>query len=122
MVTLYRGKTVDGPNKEDVIPPIDKKYFMYSISSDIKDAQTAIIQSPVYYSLNLCRALYYFREGVIASKLEGGKWAKQIISDNWKPLINLTLDHYQQKLTNPSWDQEHLVNFATYMLKKIGLE
>ncbi|NBJ70420.1 MULTISPECIES: aminoglycoside adenylyltransferase domain-containing protein [Clostridia] len=122
VVTLHRGKTITGLNKEEVIPSIDTKYFIYSILNDIEDAQVAIIQSPGYYILNLCRTLYYFQEGVIASKLEGGEWAKQAVPLGWKLLISQALDYYQQKLINPSWDEKYLVNFATYMIKRLEME
>lgn len=119
VVTLHRGMTVDGPNMEEVIPTIDDKYFICSIKNDIQTAKTAIIQSPVYYVLNLCRALFYVQEGVVASKQEGGIWAMQMVADHWKPLIQQALEHYQRNLTTPNWNQENLVYFATYMLKKI---
>ncbi|MBQ7086522.1 MAG: DUF4111 domain-containing protein, partial [Clostridia bacterium] len=41
---------------------------------DIGNAAEEITENPVYFTLNLCRALAYKRKGLILSKGQGGLW------------------------------------------------
>jgi streptomycin 3"-adenylyltransferase len=45
-----------------------------SIKSDIANAETAIVQLPMYTVLNLCRVRAYQQDQLIISKQAGGEW------------------------------------------------
>lgn len=74
IIILERGITLFGKPKDDVFGKNAKKFYKDSILSDVESFKENH-SNPVYEILNLCRVLYYLREGKVASKLEGGKWA-----------------------------------------------
>ena len=53
VVTQHRGITLVGEDIKSVFKPIDKQYYILSIYNDIEDASKAILQKPVYFTLNL---------------------------------------------------------------------
>lgn len=68
VVTYHRGVTLSGEKIENVFKPIEWQYYIESIFNDVEDAPKYIIDNPVYFTLNLCRVMYFLKEGKIASK------------------------------------------------------
>ncbi|SET52905.1 streptomycin 3-adenylyltransferase [Salinibacillus kushneri] len=122
VVTKHRGITLFGKDNLEVFPDINPGYYIQSILNDIEDAPKNITKNPIYFSLNLCRVLYYLKKGVIASKKEGGEWAVSKIPDTYTELINIALDHYAGKNERTDWDHSQLIEFAEFMLKEINQE
>ena len=71
VVTYHRGVTLSGEKIENIFTPIDRQYYIASIFNDVEDAQNHIIDDPVYFTLNLCRVMYFLKEGIVSSKKEG---------------------------------------------------
>ena len=67
-VIYHRGTALYGKPVREVFPPVDRSYYVQAILEDVESAVQDITASPVYYTLNLCRVLYYLREGVVSSK------------------------------------------------------
>ena len=73
-VTKHRGVCLFGKGIEFVFGEVPKEHYISSIMYDIEDVESNIQNNPVYYILNLCRILFYLKENVVSSKLEGGNW------------------------------------------------
>ncbi|MBQ6934431.1 MAG: DUF4111 domain-containing protein [Clostridia bacterium] len=68
------GKKLYGEEISDVFDIVSREDYMDSIIYDIVNAASEITENPVYFTLNLCRALAYKRKGLILSKGQGGLW------------------------------------------------
>lgn len=99
--------------------PVDRQYYLDSILGDIGDAAQQIIDSPVYYTLNLCRVLYFVREEVVSSKKEGGEWGLQHLPAKYHGLLKHCLEEYSGVASDSSYDPELLIDFAEYMAGEI---
>ncbi|MGN7470776.1 aminoglycoside adenylyltransferase domain-containing protein [Brevibacillus sp. SAFN-007a] len=118
-VTFQRGITLHGRPIQILFQPIDKKYYMQSILNDIREASKEIIDSPVYYALNLCRVLLFLQEGVVSSKKEGGEWGLKVLPRKFQFLISNCLDEYNGLVNEPEFDGTLLVEFSEYMQNEI---
>ncbi|WP_225228993.1 nucleotidyltransferase domain-containing protein [Paenibacillus gallinarum] len=98
VVIYHRGIVLYGKSIRDVFTAIDKSYFIASIQSDVKEATEGIIENPVYYVLNLCRVLFFFKEEVISSKREGGEWATKVVPKKYVVVIDNCLAAIKVKL------------------------
>ncbi|WP_055668705.1 aminoglycoside adenylyltransferase domain-containing protein [Desnuesiella massiliensis] len=117
-ITTARGICIFGRPIKDVFQAVPKKYYLKSIMCDIENAREDILNSPVYTILNLCRVLYYLREGMICSKKEGGEWAYSSIPIKYTEIIEQALLCYKNtKIFN--YDTEALIDFADFMMKEI---
>jgi streptomycin 3"-adenylyltransferase len=100
---------------------VPKNDYLSSIKSDIEDAENEIVSNPIYIILNLCRVLAYMKYDLVLSKLEGGKWGKVHLPDEYTDLIQSAIDCY-------SSDRELVMDaymghqFARYMKRKIFAE
>ena len=59
----------------DVFGDVPAGDYIDSIIFDIENAREDIFSSPMYVTLNLCRALAYLKDGLVLSKKAGGEWA-----------------------------------------------
>lgn len=118
-VIYHRGVTLWGVPIRELFQPIKRTYYIQSILQDVSEAAREIAGSPVYYGLNLCRVLFYLREGMVSSKREGGEWGLQALPIQYHFVIQTCLDEYsgQGNLLKPS--EQQFVEFAEYMLGEI---
>lgn len=119
MITYYRGKMLYGKEIHQVFSPIKQEYYIAACLLDVNDSRWKIREKPVYYSLNLCRMLYFLREGIIASKQEGGEWALNILPGKYLNLVGTCLTVYNGQQQEMEIDEIEATNFAVYMLKQI---
>lgn len=120
-VIKHRGVCLFGNDIDDVFGDIPKENYIDSIMYDIEDVKADIQNNPVYYILNLCRILFYLKENVVSSKLEGGNWGMNNIPDKYEHIINTALRSYTNALDNPCFDNDKLVKFVDYMVVEIEL-
>ena len=118
-ILTNRGFCLFGKPINEVFERIHKKYYIDSIINDIKSAKDGIGDSPVYYVLNLCRFLYFLREGAVSSKMEGGEWGFANLPILFRDTIKTALLGYQDKRSIQQLEQSKLVEFAEFMLKEI---
>lgn len=118
VVTRTRGVVLYGNRIESVFPDINNNYFVDSIVKDIESATTDITQDPIYYSLNLCRVLFYLEKRVVSSKKEGGEWAisQNTPYENW---IRECLKAYNNGSQTSRKNEKYLKDFTAYMLQRI---
>jgi predicted nucleotidyltransferase len=119
MVTYQRGITIHGKPIKTIFQPIDRKYYLQSILSDIQRASEDIIDTPVYFTLNLCRVLLVLREGLVSSKKEGGEWGLKVLPHKFHHVITQCLEEYGGLRQKLELDNENLVEFSEYMLNEI---
>lgn len=119
VVVYHRGIALYGKPIREVFTAIDKSYFIASICSDVKDATEGITENPVYYVLNLCRALFFLQEEIVSSKKEGGEWAAKVEPMKYADVIHDCLAAYQGNVNTVKQDEQLLLEFASYMLEEI---
>lgn len=121
MVTYERGKTLYGQEVKKAFQQIEKKYYLASIYNDVKDARQGMIENPVYFTLNLCRVLYFIREEVVSSKREAGEWALMKLPEEFQDSVKQSLDHYNESPgeLQPDVDPEKMTHYAEWMLHEI---
>ena len=118
-ITYHRGKTLYGKEISEVFAPVPKEAYLDSIWCDIENAAEEIAENPMYLTLNLCRVLAYKKDGLIASKQEGGKWGlENIEKPEFQTLITEALEEYQCNKAMV-FDDVLAKEFAEYMIKEI---
>ena len=110
------GIALCGEPVDAVFAPVPKASYLRSIWYDIESAPENMESDPVYYVLNLCRALSYTEEGLVLSKEQGGKWGASHLPED-SILIQAALEAYQQGTKIPP--RESLRSFAEKMLLRI---
>lgn len=120
-IIKHRGVCLYGRGIDDVFSDVPRGYYIDSILRDIKNAEDDILDNPVYIILNLCRVLYFIKENVISSKLEGGIWGKNILSEKYKSLIEDALNVYIKKSDEMTYEKDIYIKFSCYMLNEINM-
>lgn len=118
-VVYHRGVILYGEPIREVFLPVERSYYLDSLISDVGDALQKITEAPVYYTLNLCRVLYYVREGVVSSKKEGGEWGQKHLPAHYHGLLKRCLEIYSGLSSGETWDKELLTDYAAYMINEI---
>ncbi|NLN45107.1 MAG: DUF4111 domain-containing protein [Clostridiaceae bacterium] len=117
-VTREVGFALFGAPVEEVFAPVPREAFLDSVRYDVADAADGIKDNPVYYVLNLCRALAYLRENRILSKEQGGEWGIRHLSEAYAPLIRKSLEQYRG---NPvPWTEADRVCAAAFAAEMMG--
>ena len=116
-VTRAVGIPLCGKAVDEVFSEVPRENYIDSLMYDIENALDDIADSPVYFTLNLCRVLAYLREGIVISKAQGGTWGAEHIPQ-YSTLINAALAAYSSS-DEFSADNGELRNFAEYMLHEI---
>lgn len=118
-IIKHRGACLFGEDIEVVFGDVPKEHYISSIMYDIEDVKTDIQNNPVYYILNLCRILFYLKENVVSSKLEGGNWGIKYVPNKYKHVIDTALRSYTNASDNPCLDNNELILFTDYMKNEI---
>ncbi|MDP5274189.1 aminoglycoside adenylyltransferase domain-containing protein [Chengkuizengella axinellae] len=118
-IIIHRGLCLYGEEIDKVFGDVPKKVYLESIYNDVLNARDEILEQPVYYNLNLCRVLYYLKENVICSKLEGGEWGKENLPQEYSMLIEDALKIYMNESKQVHFKQQALKDYADYMLNEI---
>lgn len=119
MILEKYGQTVWGPTISKVFGAVSPTDYWHSIQFDVANAQTQIMVTPTYTSLNLCRVLAYRWDGVILSKPGGGRWGLANLDQRWHPLLQAAIGAYTQPTTLTEVPTSELTAFATWMLQRI---
>ena len=119
-VVYHRGITLYGDSVQEAFLPVDRQYYLNSILEDIEDAPRSIVDNPKYYTLNLCRVLYFLREEYVSSKKEGGEWGLGALPSKYHGLLKTCLDEYSGAASSNTCDSSLLIDFAEYMTREIN--
>lgn len=118
VVTYHRGVTLSGEKIENIFKPINRQYYIDSIFNDVEDSPKHIIDDPVYFTLNLCRVMYFLKEGKIASKKEGGEWGNSHLPNEYKSTVEQCLRVYIGVNRKVSINNKELVEYAEWMVSE----
>lgn len=122
-VILHRGIALYGKPVREVFTSVDRQHYIQAILHDVEGAVQDITDSPMYYTLNLCRVLYYLKDGVVSSKKEGGEWGLRTLPSKYHPIIKRALHQYSGGAQNPADSApDELIAFASDMLEQIRKE
>jgi predicted nucleotidyltransferase len=118
-VAYYRGISLYGSPLRELYEPIDRQYYLESILYDVKGASNEILNNPMYLTLNLCRVLFFLKEGEVSSKKEGGEWGVKVLPSVYQGLVQKCVDEYTDVVEKSELDNRQLLDFANYMLREI---
>ncbi|OAB40922.1 hypothetical protein PMSD_00825 [Paenibacillus macquariensis subsp. defensor] len=130
VVAYERGITLYGKPLSELYEPIDSQYYLASILHDVEGCAEEIIDNPpayltpMYLTLNLCRVLYFIKEGKISSKREGGEWGVKYLPQKFQQLVKQCLNEYTEETDNGETDNrnvdlQNFLAFVEYMIQEI---
>jgi hypothetical protein len=127
MVAYSRGQCLYGKPLEEICEPIEQQYYLQSIFSDVKNSEENIrktvrenvMDDPVYVILNLCRVLYYLKEGYVSSKKEGGEWGARTLPKDYRDIILMCLSRYIGTTEFVELDNNEALFFVRYAMDEI---
>lgn len=128
VVAYERGLTLYGKPLSELYEPIDSQYYLASILHDVEGAAEEIVSdppaylTPMYLTLNLCRVLFFVKEGKIASKREGGEWGLNNLPHKYQQLVEHSLYEYNGETVNSRVVPQNFKEFIEFMNKEIQEE
>src|SRR4029434_6295322 len=98
MNVLKSGIVLYGPRPESFVPEITDEILFRALKREVGYLRAEIIENPhsqwrdvpsygAYAVLTLCRILYSFRKGTIASKPRAARWAIKSLPERWNKII-----------------------------------
>ncbi|GAB6929479.1 DUF4111 domain-containing protein [Paenibacillus sp. JCM 10914] len=119
-VIYHRGVTLYGKPIHQVFKrAVDPSYYRQAIIQDVASAASDIAELPLYFTLNLCRVLYYLRENIVSSKQEGGEWGLRVLPAPYHGIIRQALLEYGGISDSMDIPEPDLIEYAQYMLGQI---
>ncbi len=115
------GETVLGQGVNRVFGSIKKEDAMEAIRADLSDAAESLDKNPVYVVLTLCRALAYFREGLVLTKKSGGEWAIKNLHHRYQGVIQAALNAYNES-REMYFDRERAEDLCYDAMEEISAE
>lgn len=114
-VTREAGLALYGPPPKEMFAPVPREAVLDSIRADVEDGD--VLENPVYYALNLCRALAYREESRLLSKAGGGEWALEHLPVEHHPAIRSALNAY---VRGDAPELSGMAEFQRYALKRFA--
>ena len=119
ILNLYvHGQAVFGPGIPRVFDRVKREDALCAIRFDVEDAEGHLNENPVYFVLNLARAVAYCRDGAVLSKKEGGEWALRHMSTDHQRVIQAALNAYETGL-DMFYDEGQAEDFCFDALEEI---
>ncbi len=115
------GIALYGPSVSQVFGRPKREDVLCSIREDSMDAGEHLHERPVYYVLNLCRAVAYKRENCMLSKRDGGQWAMTHMDSSHQRVIQAALNAYGTGL-GMSYDEGQAESFCYDALTELNEE
>ena len=113
------GLTIHGPSIPRVFDRVNREDALCAIREHISSAADHLHERPVYYVLNLCRAVAYRREGLVLSKRDGGEWALHHMDSAHQRVIQAALNAYETGL-GMCYDEGQAEDFCYDALEELS--
>ncbi len=113
------GEVIHGPSIPRVFDQVKRENALCAIRFDVNDSAEHLHENPVYYVLNLCRAVAYCRGNKAMSKKEGGEWALTHMSTEHQRVIQAALNAYETGL-GMFYDEGQAESFCYDALEEIS--
>lgn len=114
-------KVLLGPGVNRMFGAVSRKDLLDSISRDLSDAPEQLHSNPVYYVLNLCRAMALRQDGVMLSKQDGGAWGIKHMNQIYQGIIQAAVNAYRNG-TDMSYDrgpaEDLIAEYLPYLEEK----
>ena len=128
VITKNRGICLYGESVTEVFPEVEHEYYLKSIAQDfdwsynnvMKGPEDGTCRVPTYAVLNTCRVLAFIKDGLVASKAEGGAWAIEHLPKEYAPLIAEAVKEYAESGTSNEVDAKLLKRLIVYAEKEIS--
>ncbi len=122
-----RGVCIMGVPINEVFLDISETVFFDSIKKDCEESHESIMEKtpdddcwvPSYAVLNHCRTLFYMQTGEVCSKIEGGVWALENISAEFKPVIEAALEDKEKPDIQVQINGSMLKRFSSFAYGEI---
>ena len=114
------GVVIHGPSIPRVFDRVRREDALCAIRAHVSGATDHLHERPVYYVLNLCRAVAYLREGRVMSKKEGGEWALHHMDSAHQRVIQAALNAYETGL-GMSYDEGQAEDFCYDAMEELSL-
>lgn len=92
------GMVIHGPAIARTFGQVGREEALRAIRYDVEDAREHLHDSPVYYVLNLCRAVAFLRNNIVLNKKEGGEWALRHMPTQHQRVIQAAVNAYESGL------------------------
>ncbi|HET9872845.1 MAG TPA: aminoglycoside adenylyltransferase domain-containing protein [Propionibacteriaceae bacterium] len=107
------GIALTGPPAVHVFAPVDRDRYLAVLRAELD-----LRHMPAHYLvLNACRDWRFAEEGLICSKVEGGRWARDRVADRW--LVDAALQ-WQTESAGPVLDQLVVRQFLDATAQRLG--
>jgi len=119
--TKERGFCIWGKSIGKVFQKIPAEFYLLAIVDDLKYTRKCLLENPTYWVLNACRIMAFIKEGQVLSKLEGGEWGIENLSEKYHNLIKQAMSCYQQRDNKDQIlrKKEELEDFAESVINEI---
>lgn len=124
---LYKcGVEIEGPPLREIIDPVPPEQLKETAFIFLRDWVLLTYDDEIfrgeghqpYFVLTVCRGLYTFRNGDVATKRKSVEWVMANVDDRWSDLIRQAMDwHYG----DPSGDISRTQKFMRYVMAKAGV-
>ena len=112
LILRERGITIAGPSPETLIDPVSPDDLRKAMFSILHGWAKYLLDNPSemnsrgyqsYVVLSLCRILYTLELGDVVSKPVAARWAKEMLDNQWRALIDRAWvgRHYPQERPDP---------------------
>jgi streptomycin 3"-adenylyltransferase len=118
-VARARGMTLWGSPILEILPDVPKADYVASILEDLDWARGRKEVPRETRLLNLCRAWWYFREGQILSKDEGGARVLESAPEPLRAAIRQALSVYRGKAPVESIEYDRMESASTYLERRV---
>ena len=112
------GAAIHGPSVNRVFDQVKREDVLRAIRYDVDDAADHLHENPVYFVLNLCRAVAFCRENRAMSKKNGGEWALRNLPPDHQRVIQAALNAYETGL-GMFYDEGQAEDFCDEALEEI---
>ena len=110
--------TLLGPAPARMFGPVAAEDCLASMRLELADAPEALHDRPVYYVLNICRALAYRQGNGMLSKVQCGQWALKRLDQAYQGIVQAALNAYQSG-TDMFYDHVAAEDFVDEYLPQI---
>lgn len=115
-VTRKTGLCLYGAPIDEIFASVPRAAMLDSLLLDCGDSADMLMQNPVYFALNLCRAIAFREQNLILSKAGGGEWALAHLPEEYHPAIRSALNAY---VSGTPANRDIIENFRDYALGRV---
>ncbi len=118
--TVQRGQCLFGQPAAEVFPTVPHGHYKDFLVQHLLWGLEATPFFPIYAVLTACRALAFFRHGLVLSKQEGALWACTVLPSRFHSTITDALEGYQSPEKDQSMGTARVRAIVKYVAESVG--